>query len=63
MFCGIPVEEHCSGVNNKLQNNIKAMCETPKRGSLVPPPNQWCTGSGFWRPIREDIENYLDWIG
>jgi len=25
---------------------------------------QWCTGSGFWSPIRPDIENCLDldWI-
>jgi len=25
---------------------------------------QWCTGSGFWSPIRPDIKNLLDldWI-
>ena len=25
---------------------------------------QWCTGSGFWSPIRWDIGNFLDldWI-
>ena len=25
--------------------------------------NQWCTGSGFWSPIRPDIRNVLEWIG
>jgi len=26
--------------------------------------HQWCTGSGFWSPIRPDISNFLDldWI-
>ena len=26
--------------------------------------NQWCTGSGFWSPIRRDFGNFLDldWI-
>ena len=22
----------------------------------------WCTGSGFWSPIRPDFGNCLDWI-
>jgi len=26
--------------------------------------HQWCTGAGFWSPIRSDIKNFLDldWI-
>ena len=41
MFCVIPVEEHRSGVNNKLyQNNTKTTCETPTRGGLAEPLNK-----------------------
>jgi len=25
--------------------------------------NQWCTGSGFWSPIRPDIWIFWIWIG
>jgi len=24
---------------------------------------QWCTGSGFWSPIRPDIKNFWIWNG
>ena len=52
-----------SGFPKKVTKCLRKPCSSSNKRFHNGETVQWCTGSGFWSPIRPDVWIYVDWIG